>query len=198
MISRSFITEAISSWKHLGYQRFPNGTELVGHVPHVAPEAWFHKVYAAKESFDVRKYYGGEVNRINEYSYFDIFNEFNGINLFSGAFYLFGNRENYNRDWKVAIAQPWDFSNGLHSNEEYGIPEYAIIIGGSHSLPDGIYFFETIGGNISAVDRSIPGKIMYKWPNMENFLNREISRLCKIFDADGRPTDSLSLSRFDL
>src|SRR5215216_4661514 len=40
------VRELVCEAKSFGYRRLANGTELFGHVPHVAPEAWLHELFA--------------------------------------------------------------------------------------------------------------------------------------------------------
>jgi len=44
------VNEVLHSAREFGYEKKPNGAELFGHVPHVAPQAWLHTMQCTVDS----------------------------------------------------------------------------------------------------------------------------------------------------
>lgn len=48
------VVTQIESYEPLGARVLDDGARLIGHVPHVAPEAWFHQIYAPISETQIR------------------------------------------------------------------------------------------------------------------------------------------------
>src|SRR5258706_14700655 len=79
-----------------GRRTLPNGTELIGRVPHVAPQAWFHTIYGPLSEEGI-----AEIERILEKPLPTILKRFftlaNGLNVYSDELAIYGLRSDYSR-----------------------------------------------------------------------------------------------------
>jgi hypothetical protein len=193
VIDLQTIRKPLLRWTAIGHRVFDDGTELIGRVPHVAPEAWLHKLFPKLDSQIIARY--EEVLPGFKGSAFSRFLQlFNGLNLFSTDFYLLGHRSSYKRDGSVF--QPWELLTSNGPNRGGIAPPELLIIGGSNVLRKGVTFTENPSGSIWAIDRTRPGLPMFEWPDFETFLYSEIRRLASLFDDEGRPQDQEKLAQY--
>jgi hypothetical protein len=68
-----------------------------GHVPHVAPEAWFHFMFAPISDHEIC-----QLENDIEIKFLDVFKDFlalaNGLSIFSGSLSVYGFRNSWQRD----------------------------------------------------------------------------------------------------
>lgn len=196
MLGQREVSNLLSRWKSIGHEIKDDGTELIGRAPHVASEAWMHYIFAPNNSIEFREKYQYLISGFDHYYFSRIFNEINGICLFSQNLFIFGNRTSYRRDGSVF--QPWELDNGIWEGRELGVGDDVVVFGGSHTLPDGIFFAETKAGEILAIDRASPETPMFRWPDFDCFFEGEINRLSRLFDDNGRVLNRRALSDFEL
>src|SRR6266853_226310 len=82
--------------KPLGYERLSDGTQVIGHVPHVAPKAFLHELYpplSAEEMEEVEKLLGKSL----PLDFGKFLAMANGCFLFSGSLSIYGRRTSYAR-----------------------------------------------------------------------------------------------------
>lgn len=150
-------------------------------VPWVAPEAYLNIIYRPAPP-QLLSDVGAKLRF--PAPVFELLANYNGAKLFSGSFYLHG------------IVEPGRL---LNRQDGFSMPPYNIEganrswrIDPSRLLVIGGYQFD---GSHVCIERST-GKILFfeakqtiaqlTWPNLESWLREEISRLCTLFDTDGR------------
>jgi|SRR6185369_4004354 len=171
--------------KPLGARTLPNGTRLIGHVPHVAPEAWLHEIFPPLHAHGIEAIERGIKRALPQD--FKTFLEFaNGLMLFSCSLSIYGFRTNYSRTGDDAI-QPFDIiTPNTYERPKDALPSY-VFIGGYRSDGSLIYIdSDTSKVFRSARKRSIP---LNEWTNLEEMLVTETIRIALLFDDRGKRID---------
>ena len=165
--------------KVFGHRVLPNGTELVGHLPHVAPQAWLHQLFAPLAEAELvaweqalgeplppalRAFYGYH----------------NGLNLFSCDLSLHGRRHSYERT-SDAVWQPFDLDNQNRYRRGGPIPGRLFLAGNEDVL------WLSLDLHTQAVQRTTAdGTVIQNWSGFEEMLVTEVHRLANCFDEQGR------------
>jgi len=177
------ITEnRLMEWAYLGTRTVSNGARLIGHVPHVAPEAWLHTLYAPLNKDEIKSIEDALKQSIHS-SYAEFLGYSNGAKIFSDSISLWGLRANYDRTPDGA-RQPYDLvALNLKSERPKGMPDNVIVIGGYRwdgskicLFPDGVVV-RSIGSTFQPKD---------KWDSVWKMLEIEVARLSKMYDQLGR------------
>lgn len=176
------ILETIATYEMIGVRVLQDGAKLTGHVPHVAPLAWFHQVFPPLTL--------GEIQRIEaniEIAIPDVFSAFlqkaNGLYIFSGDLYIRGLRRNYSRSIE-AVWQPFSILTPNVDERPRNAKKTHLFIGGYE--PDGSQLYIDVSDQsvYRCTQRSV--KPLYKWPSFEVMLESEVQRLTTLFDHQGR------------
>ncbi|SKC85189.1 SMI1/KNR4 family protein [Ohtaekwangia koreensis] len=181
--TRSILEEA----RAFGYSVQPDNTILLGQVPHVAPKAWLHVLFAP---IDNEKILVGLEKQLQmkipiEYRKF-LTTEHNGLSLFSSSIELFGYRKNYNR--KSLQFLPFDIvtTNTFERPSDAGGDKFFI---GSYNWDGSLIYVNTSSSKIFRCERD-DSKPLNSWKDLDDFLAKEISRLSKLYDQLGREIDA--------
>jgi len=191
---RKALLQKLARWDSLGHRITPSGAVQIGHVPHVAPLAWFHELYPPISEAD-RASLAKSIPGYQRSQLGFVHAAFNGLNLFSSNFFLFGKRKNFDRTSGDAF--PWDLQSTYSSNKRR-LPPDSLIVGGSHALPHGIYFVEKSDGSVDALDRRLGFNCLFSWPSVLACLFSEINRLEEMFDGTGHLDPVAHLEKFCL
>ncbi|HET6229655.1 MAG TPA: SMI1/KNR4 family protein [Longimicrobiaceae bacterium] len=163
-------------------QTLANGTKLVGHVPHVAPEAWLHVVFPAlsePELVSLKTSLGGPLPE----DYRNFLRQMNGIRLFSGALTIDGLRKSYERTGE-AVWQPFDVVDLNTLERPQGAKPTDFFIGG-YDWDGSVLCVDTGSGETWRRDRDgFPS--LNRWPSLFHMLADETERLAGHFDAEGK------------
>lgn len=184
MILPNYLQEVytiVANAKPLGFRELSSGTKLIGHVPHVAPEAYLHLIFPPlpqKEIDNMVYQLGKDISIPLECFY--LIN--NGINLFSGSLFINGLRRNYNRQGDD-VWQPFD----LMELNTYFSPtdsrDSHLFIGGYQSDKSMLYIdltnFKVYRCNHESINP------LNEWASFEQMLLTEVGRLSKLFDKQG-------------
>ena len=177
--------------KKFGYRETSLGAKLFGHVPHVAPEAWFHATYSGLTSDEIRDVEVLVGRRIPPEV--DAFlRESNGLNVFSNSLFIFGLRHSSDRTGD-AVWQPFSIEVPNTFERPVGLDADAVIVGGY--FDDGSRL--VVSPRTSQVVRIPKGKsgpTLTTWSGFENMLVSEIHRLSSLFDETGRMCDEDALT----
>jgi len=165
----------------LGERKLGNGAELIGHAPHVAPEAWLHRLFAPIGSAEIE-----DIERSLLFplpaDYAEFLKIHNGLSLFSGDLRLGGYRTSYARSGDGA----WQPFCLVSTNPEHGITDESkeMVIGGEQRTGATI----RLGFDDGKARKYKPRgrKPMCVWESLEDMLASEASRLATCFDASGR------------
>jgi hypothetical protein len=185
----------LQPWRMLGFQKFEDGTTLIGRVPHVAPEAWFHMIFAPLRQEDLESV-KSRLGTFGNFPFLSTFEQFNGFNLFSSNCFLFGLRTSYKRDGSVF--QPWDIITHHFEARAKGLPEELLLIGGSKAIEGGVAFAQAPDGQVVALEKGNNWIETYRWASAECFILDEVHRLNVLFDTAGKEIDKEALSSFGL
>jgi hypothetical protein len=190
--TQTFIENEIERWKPLGFERLGDGTLIVGRVPHVAPLAWFHEVYASlsKEAIEQKS---ASFPRLGWFPYPEFLLELNGCHLFSGALWMLGIRTSYRREPTIHL--PWDIHNTNLSHVKIGFDRDALLVGGGRFCDREVLYFQDRSGTIQAIDEQSE-KWLFRWNSVDELLRTEVERLLPQFDLDGRAKPGSPSSKF--
>jgi hypothetical protein len=177
----------IDPWNRLGSKKFPAGTVAIGHVPHVAPEAWLHCLMPPldQDSLEVLQ---GEIDRDFPSDLKQLMLLHNGMRLFNGLISVYGLRTSYQRSNMDAMQeQPFDMVR-LNTLER------------PRNVSDELVFFGSIAYALESVAIKPDGTVSV-WSKPRNLLLRRVYRSLfdflvaeavkanQRFDKDGRDND---------
>jgi hypothetical protein len=169
-----------------GVQNLENGARFLGHVPHVAPHAWLHRVYPPLQDWQ-RDRVELELGYSLPDAFLDFLSMTNGITLFSCALSIYGFRGDYER----LTPDPWPFD--IISPNEFerpkGTPESHLIIGG-YTWSNGRLAMLTENGEI-VVSPMDGYRALKRWGSLDEWFLAEVERLSIMFDDVGRPKEPL-------
>lgn len=181
------IIEIVNKAKKMGYKDISkNGSMLYGHVPHVAPDAWFHILYAPLNKEEIIEL--EHKTKIDFPKTFIDFLEFsNGINLFSGEIVIYGLRKNYSRTGDD-IWQPFDLDVPNIDERPKDAKESYLFVGSYYD--DGSkLFIDCTDEKVYRCDPDVSSKKYNVWGNFSEMLISEAKRLENFFDENGRLKD---------
>jgi hypothetical protein len=176
------VYDIISQAKSPSDRKLANNTQLIGHVPHVAPEAFLHLIFPPLTQKDV-EYMENQLGKEIPVSLKTFYIHHNGISLFSGALSIYGLRENYDRTGDN-VWQPFDLlvTNTFESPE--GFKPNHILIGGFREDGSRLYV-DNLTGKIYRRSRT-SSKPLNEWSSFDEMLLSETIRLSKLFDKKGK------------
>lgn len=174
------ILGVLHRWDHLGVRPLPNDTILIGHVPHVAPEAWLHKVYAPLPAGDSEVLAGLPVPVHPDYR--ALLARANGLNLFSGHLCVYGVRSSYARRGE-ARWQPFDLRIPNTFERVPGAPSDALVAGINTHTQDAFAILHG-SGEVVRWPRDRP-EVLERWDSLAEMLMSEVERLASLCDEAG-------------
>lgn len=175
----------LKRYEPLGVRNLANGTRLIGHVRHQAPDAYLHILFSGlneKELSALEAKAGRPLpvclKKFYAYS--------NGLELFSDSLSFYGLRTSYKRQGDE-IWQPYCVSD----------PN---VLERLSDASDDLFFFASYewDGSLlytSGCDKKInrcsaeSSKPIGSWSSFEEMMGAEIERISKLFDKSGRPID---------
>ena len=173
----------LESYEHLGKKVLSNGTKLIGHVPHVAPEAWFHLIFAPLSECDVSRVQEELEAVAIPKQYLNLLQRCNGLSVFSDHMNIFGLRYNYARTGDD-VWQPYSIRTPNIDERPSWARQSLFIIGGYSSDGARVYL-ETSKGRVYKCKRT-SSKPLQEWASIEEMLLQEAKRLSLLFDSEGR------------
>jgi hypothetical protein len=173
--------------KAFGYSLQSDNTVLLGQVPHVAPKAWLHVLFAPIDNEEILVALEKELGMKIPTGYRKFLtNAHNGLSLFSSSIELFGYRKNYNR--RSPHFLPFDIvtSNTVERPSNAGMNKFFI---GSYNWDGSLIYVDTSSSKIYRCERDDSAPL-HSWEDLDDFLAKEISRLSKLYDQLGREIDA--------
>jgi len=162
-----------------------NGAHLYGHVPHVAPEAWFHILFPPLET-DALTELDKRLGRPIPDSYRELLMRTNGLHLFSGALALDGLRRDFSR--KTSIREPFDLGDpNVFERPRAADPTWFIF--GFYKSDGSTVYIDPRDGRVYRADRDMTEPRLNQWDSLDTFLRDEVRRLVGHFDDRGRRLD---------
>ena len=182
------ILNVLHKWDNKRINILKNGTIQICHVPHVASQAWLHKIYngLADEQIDKIE---DELNLKIPIDFREFYKICNGINIFSNSLSISGMKLSYERTGEEAI-QPYCIIVTNYGRPE-GCPDSWIFFG-SYQWDGSKVFFDLKNGlDSSKVYYSEEDSLEIKkeWPDFYTFLLDETQRLSELFDENGVELD---------
>jgi hypothetical protein len=176
------VIELMNSYAHLGVRVLENGTRLIGHVPHVAPEAWLHMLFAPLSVTQI-----AQIERDIGTALPDEFASFlkrsNGLSLFSDALSIDGLRTSYARTGD-STRQPFSIITPNVPERPLFSRDSFVFIGGYRSDGSLLYIDKKDSRVYRCKNRS--AKPLNEWSDFGVMLHKEATRLSLLFDNKGR------------
>jgi hypothetical protein len=178
----------LEKWGEKSKKTTQNGSLIICHVPHVAPEAWFHELYKGLDEetiYDYEKQFPVKFPRV----YREFLRMYNGINIFSDSLRIWGLRRSYERTGE-GIYQPYELLL-LNSERPKGCPASWLFFG-SYRWDGSRMTFDTAAGienrRVFRVAQ-YSTKVLNEWDSFEKWLSSEVERLSKMYDENGVKLD---------
>lgn len=172
-----------------GKRELQNGTKLICHVPHIAPEAWLHIIYNKLSNQQIVELEKKSITG----SFPEVFKEFlrytNGINIFSDSLSIWGLRTTYARTGDEAI-QPYDLIE-LNKERTKKTPSTWLYFG-SYSWDGSIVLFdlnENSKTNKVYLCERRTDNLLKEWPDFWSWFTSEVERLGGLFSINGIEKD---------
>lgn len=172
-------------WCHLGERTLDNGTRLIGHVPHVAPEAYFHLIFAPITMAHINELQA-KIGRSLPQDIVDFLLRVNGISLFSGSIFINGWRKNYVRQGDDAWP-PFDMATRNTFERPKDAEDSYVFVGG-YRQDGSLLYIDKASGCVYRCTRE-SSEPLNRWDTFAEMLLPEAERLSHLFDSEGRKLD---------
>ena len=179
------VTNAMDLAAAFGSATSDNGALMYGHVPHVAPEAWFHIRFPPLDAAALAELEKRLRRPIPE-SYRELLQLTNGLHLFSGALTLDGLRRDYSR--KSSIREPFDLGDpNVLERPRAADPSWFIF--GFYKADGSSAYIDPVDGRVYRGSPDMTQPRLNQWASLDTFLADEVRRLGRHFDGQGRRLD---------
>lgn len=168
-----------------GSQLLPDGTRLIGYVPHVGKQAYLHVLFPALTLQEIMGL-EAELGMVMPSSFKEFLQEHNGLILFQGSLAILGWRTSYRRD--PENRQPFSVVTENLRQRPVGAAPDEFFIGG-YDWDGSRLFMKGEDGRVFFRSRDNP-RILTEWPSIEDMLRVEIARLATHYDGLGREIDA--------
>jgi len=180
------ILRCVDEARSFGYQKTEWGAKFYGRMPHVAPEAWFHRVYAGLNADQLRQLErlvgGGLPDELAA-----LLEEANGLSLFDRCLAVDGLRTEYSRG-PEASSFPFAMETGNNLERPRNCPKGYLFFG-SYFEDASPLVFDRETGHVLWLPRWQAGPILRRWPSIRAMLESESERLSRLFDSTGHLLD---------
>jgi hypothetical protein len=178
---REIIELHINRHRHLGSKTTPSGAILVGHVPHVAPEAWLHELFPGLDNDRIERLESLLGTGIpDEYRAF--LHELNGVHLYSSNIWLGGDRTSYTRTGED-VWHPFSLTD-CNGDSPQSAKSSRFFIGGIASDGQRMYLGTKDGSVHLCSQRSTKSK--RRWPNIVDMLSTRMEELSHLYNESGK------------
>lgn len=162
-----------------------NGAHMFGHIPHVAPEAYFHIVFPPLDDgglSDLERALGRPLPA----SYRSLLKVTNGLHLYGGDLALYGLRKDYSR--KPGIRLPFDLS-GPNVLERPRAADPSWFIFAFYKEDGSKAYIDPRNSHVYRGSRDMTQPRLNEWASLDDFLEAEVQRMATHFDDRGRQRD---------
>jgi hypothetical protein len=177
-----FIEDLVARFEHLGQRKLPNGTRLIAPAPHVAPEAWLHKIYTPLSNSEL-----GELESELAIAIPPAYRQFlkyaNGLKLFSDSLSLDGYGHDYSRT-DDSREQPYSLVTANAFERPRDARERYFFIGG-YSRDGSRLYMDVDSLSVCRCSRKST-RPLNEWWNFSEMLSSECERLAALFDESGK------------
>lgn len=178
----SQILSIIDRARDMGFKRLSTGVQLIGHIPHLAPEAYLHVVFPALDESQLEEI-ERQVERPLPEPFRRLLEMSNGMLLFAYSLAIYGLRGLNVRTGDEAW-QPFSIRTSNTMERPRNIPWSALIVGSYRQDGSYVYIDGDTGVTIRCTRQS--GTNLNQWDNFETFLLSEVTRLSTAFDSYGK------------
>jgi hypothetical protein len=180
-----YITEVVSQAESFGMRILPNGVRLIGHIPHVAPEAYFHVIYpplSDKDIEDIEEAIGRSLPSALKLFY----NNTNGIKLFAYSLSIDGLRKSFDRIGDDAW-QPYSIITPNTIERPHDVDHDLVFFGG-YRWDGSMLCMSPHSSVVYRLSRetAIPLNV---WSCFDEMIINEVNRLSNIYDSKGYKLD---------
>ncbi len=177
------VVNLIDSYSCLGQRILDNGTRLIGHAPHIAPEAWLHIVFPPLGSREV-SFIEDDVGESLPATFSFFLQRCNGLSLFSDSLNIYGLRKSFARTGD-SVWQPFSIKTpNVDERPRRSKPSYFYI--GGYRWDGSLIFIDKDTEHVYRCKQRNT-KPLNHWPSFEEMLESEARRLSDIFDRQGHP-----------
>ena len=187
------IERTMTRFLPLGERVFESSVHKVGHVPHVAPEAWLHIVFPSHPDLLVTleerrgRPLPEELQRM--------YRVLNGAHLFSGNLSIDGHRARISRTGPEPMVFDIKDSNTYPEWPDDATPE--MVFFGTIGQYCSLYARDDESG-IFCSERRVSARPLMQWPSIEAMIETEVARLDEAFDDDGKAKEGALLTPVEL
>jgi hypothetical protein len=175
------IYSIIEKAKIFGYKDVSNGAKLIGHAPHVAPEAYFHLIFPGLDEKDIH-HMESQLGKGIPVPLATFYFINNGISIFSGSLSIDGLRRNYSREGDD-VWQPFNIVDLNTFDAPPDTEENQLFFGGYQDDGSLLYVdLKDLSVYRCTRDSTRP---LNAWPSFEEMLLSETQRLSELFDEKG-------------
>jgi hypothetical protein len=170
------LVSKIDAYRVLGFKTLQNGVVLVGHIPHIAPEAYLHTLYprlSTSEIDTLERIVGSAIPA--EFILF--LQRTNGADLFLSSLAIHGLRKSYTRSGDDA-RQPYALEL-INVQERPRKAKASYFFVGTYRLDGSLVFMDTVDQQVFHCSKSC-GKIRGTWPNFGAMIEAEFDRLAAL------------------
>ncbi len=165
----------------LGKRQVPNGAVLIGHVPHVAPEAWLHEMFPPLSAASISEL-SQQIGQPVHADFCEFLQHSNGLMTFSCALAIYGKRSGYSRRpddrEPFCIVSPNTLERPDHAQD-------GVVVIGSYRQDGSLLLLDSADGSVFRT-KARSKKVLNRWPGFWDMLYQEAQRLATLFDANGR------------
>jgi hypothetical protein len=183
-----FALQVVRAARHFGHEALPDGAQIFGRVPHVAPLAWLHRVYPPLQEHDIVSL-EASLNRSIPHAYRTWLQRANGFSAFSEGFVLDGRRTDYSRS--PAVVQPYDLRTANVTERLRDADRDAFFIGSVLEAEYLLYLLPATGVVYACGRRSAAPAA--SWRSLSAVVTSVMGSLESTFDGKGRSLRRLEL-----
>ncbi|HCC83782.1 TPA: hypothetical protein DEP96_02950 [Candidatus Uhrbacteria bacterium] len=170
----------------LGVELLDDGTQLIGHVPHVAPRARLHVVPPGLKESEVNQL-EIEVGKTIPDEYKQLLIQTNGLSIYSDSLSFYGLRADFIRNERApwlaySMVDPNNYERPRDAKDSY------VFIGG-YSYDGSSLFIDSNSGKVFRCAQFRASEIYNIWPDFWTMLTSEVERLDSLFNAEGKKKD---------
>jgi hypothetical protein len=183
---RQLIGGLEKQYSGLGVRELENGARLIGHVPHVAPEAYLHSVFPGLDPQGIKRLESDIEHKLPG-SLKTFYAQHNGLDLFAGSLSIFGLRDPFMEGEAGEVGQPFSMATP-NVDERPADADDNIVFLGFYDWDGSLLYATPTSPKIFRCSRE-SAEPLNTWPNLEAALTAEIKRLGELFDKDGAKRD---------
>lgn len=179
----SQLKDVLYKWKNISNNSriTEEGSELIMHMEHIAPYAWFHEIHHGLTEEDVELMESTLPLPINE-QYKEFLKNINGMSVFNDTLTIYGFLHHH--IYETALKMPFDLFE-MNQIRIKGTPENWFFIASYKKDGSRVFFdaSETSGKIYRTKRKEI--ELLNEWDSFDTWLITEIQRIANLYDLKG-------------